>query len=121
MDRAWRLALPVSLGAQWLLRRRYLSGADGLGRLRREPWIALPGLAMLGAMAFVRPGGLLAVSLTTIWVGGFILTRRGWGPLFGLALILVMIWRPSGLWPSTTRRRELSANEAGPRQGRVAA
>jgi branched-chain amino acid transport system permease protein len=29
--------------------------------------------------------------------------------LFGLALILVMLLRPSGLWPSTTRRRELSA------------
>ena len=28
--------------------------------------------------------------------------------IFGLALILVMLFRPSGLWPSTTRRRELS-------------
>jgi branched-chain amino acid transport system permease protein len=28
--------------------------------------------------------------------------------VFGLALILVMLFRPSGLWPSTTRRRELS-------------
>jgi len=30
--------------------------------------------------------------------------------VFGLALILVMLLRPSGLWPSTTRRRELSAD-----------
>src|SRR5688572_24373663 len=30
--------------------------------------------------------------------------------LFGLALILVMLLRPSGLWPSPTRRRELSAD-----------
>lgn len=29
--------------------------------------------------------------------------------VFGLALILVMLLRPSGLWPSTTRRRELAA------------
>jgi branched-chain amino acid transport system permease protein len=28
--------------------------------------------------------------------------------LFGLALVLVMLFRPSGLWPSTQRRRELS-------------
>jgi branched-chain amino acid transport system permease protein len=28
--------------------------------------------------------------------------------VFGLALILVMLLRPSGLWPSPTRRRELS-------------
>ena len=29
--------------------------------------------------------------------------------LFGLALILVMLFRPAGLWPSTLRRRELAA------------
>jgi branched-chain amino acid transport system permease protein len=28
--------------------------------------------------------------------------------LFGLALILVMLWRPAGLWPSQQRRRELA-------------
>jgi branched-chain amino acid transport system permease protein len=36
--------------------------------------------------------------------------------LFGLALILVMLLRPSGLWPSTTRRRELAADEEVSRQ-----
>ena len=99
VDRAWRLALPVSLGAQWLLRRRYLSGADGLGRLRREPWVALPLLAVLGGIALVRPGGVLAVALTTIWVCGFILTRRGWGPAFGLVLILGAATLKLGLSP----------------------
>jgi branched-chain amino acid transport system permease protein len=29
--------------------------------------------------------------------------------LFGLALILVMLWRPAGLWPSRQRQRELQA------------
>ncbi len=28
--------------------------------------------------------------------------------MFGLALVLVMLWRPAGLWPSTQRRRELA-------------
>ena len=27
--------------------------------------------------------------------------------LFGLALVLMMIFRPAGLWPSTQRQREL--------------
>ena len=31
--------------------------------------------------------------------------------LFGLALILVMLLRPAGLWPETTRRRELATRE----------
>jgi branched-chain amino acid transport system permease protein len=31
--------------------------------------------------------------------------------LFGLALIVVMLVRPAGLWPSTQRRRELSPGE----------
>jgi branched-chain amino acid transport system permease protein len=28
--------------------------------------------------------------------------------LFGLALIVVMLFRPAGLWPSRVRKRELS-------------
>jgi len=31
--------------------------------------------------------------------------------MFGLALILVMLWRPAGLWPSTQRRREFDADD----------
>jgi branched-chain amino acid transport system permease protein len=31
--------------------------------------------------------------------------------LFGLALVLMMLFRPAGLWPSTTRRRELAVEE----------
>ncbi len=31
--------------------------------------------------------------------------------LFGLALVLMMLFRPAGLWPSTTRRRELAGEE----------
>jgi len=32
--------------------------------------------------------------------------------LFGLALVLMMLLRPAGLWPSTTRRRELAGGES---------
>jgi branched-chain amino acid transport system permease protein len=31
--------------------------------------------------------------------------------LFGLALVLVMIFRPAGLWPSAVRKRELARRE----------
>ncbi len=31
--------------------------------------------------------------------------------LFGLALVLVMIYRPAGLWPSAVRKRELTARK----------
>jgi len=33
--------------------------------------------------------------------------------LFGFALVLIMIFRPAGLWPSAVRRRELSAGRGG--------
>lgn len=33
--------------------------------------------------------------------------------LFGLALVLMMLFRPAGLWPSKTRRRELAAEKPG--------
>ena len=39
--------------------------------------------------------------------------------VFGLALILVMLLRPSGLWPSTVRRRELAAEGGIARQERA--
>lgn len=32
--------------------------------------------------------------------------------LFGLALVVVMLYRPAGLWPSTTRRREFKSGGA---------
>ena len=32
--------------------------------------------------------------------------------LFGMALVLVMLYRPAGLWPSTTRKRELAGERA---------
>jgi branched-chain amino acid transport system permease protein len=33
--------------------------------------------------------------------------------IFGLALVLIMILRPGGLWPSAVRRRELAARNGG--------
>jgi branched-chain amino acid transport system permease protein len=34
--------------------------------------------------------------------------------LFGFAMVIVMIYRPAGLWPSAVRRRELGKSKGGP-------
>ena len=34
--------------------------------------------------------------------------------LFGFALVLMMLFRPSGLWPSSLRKRELESKLAEP-------
>jgi branched-chain amino acid transport system permease protein len=81
-------------------------------------------LGGMGNITGVVLGGVLLVVLPEAF-------RHGAGPLqlaiigkvlidpeslrmlmFGLALILVMLWRPAGLWPSSMHRRELEPDEA---------
>ncbi len=87
VDMAWRLALPLSLAIQWAIRRRYLSGSDGLGRLRNDPRVLGVIAAAMALCVPFRPGGWLAACLVGIWVGGFVITRLGWGLVFGGALL----------------------------------
>ena len=80
-------------------------------------------MVVLGGMGNI-PGVILGGVLLTLLPELF---RHGAGPvqmavfgkilldpealrmlLFGLALVLVMLYRPAGLWPSSTRRRELT-------------
>jgi hypothetical protein len=91
VDRSWRLALPVSLGAQWFLRRRVLVGPDGLGRLRREAWLLGPAVFAVGALALVPRGGFVAAALAATWISGFLVSRRGWGVPLCLALIMTLL------------------------------
>ena len=77
-------------------------------------------LGGMGNIAGVILGGVLLTVLPELF-------RHGAGPvqmalfgkilldpealrmlLFGLALVLVMLYRPAGIWPSTTRRREMT-------------
>jgi hypothetical protein len=100
VDIAWRVALPISLGAQWFLRRRYLGGPDGTGRLRRE--LGRCGIALLTVatvMIAVPDWGPLAAGLTLLWIGGFLVARHGWGLPFGAALILMTIGLTAGVDP----------------------
>jgi branched-chain amino acid transport system permease protein len=81
-------------------------------------------LGGMGNIAGVVMGGVLLVILPEVF-------RHGAGPLqqalfgkivvdpeslrmlmFGFALILVMLWRPAGLWPSMQRRRELTPDKS---------
>jgi len=82
--------------------------------------VVLGGMGNIGGVVL---GGVLLVILPEAF-------RNGAGPLqqwllgkviidpesmrmlmFGVALIVVMLWRPAGLWPSNVRRRELEADD----------
>ena len=90
VDRGWRLALPVSLAAQWFLRRRSLTGPDGIGRLRHERSLLVPFVAALVLLSLVPVGGPLAASLATTWIAGFVISRRGWGVAHALGSVGVL-------------------------------
>jgi len=88
VEPAWRSVLPMNLALQALLARRYLCGADGLGRLRRA-WPTFVTLVVLAAVASaaVAPGGkLVAVSLVLVWVGGLLSCERRWGAAYAALL-----------------------------------
>jgi branched-chain amino acid transport system permease protein len=95
-------------------------------------------MVVLGGMGHIRGVVLGAALLVTLpealrYVGGW--QRSLFGEvlvepsdlrllLFGIALVLVMRWRPAGLWPSAIRRREFARTAgrgldpgAGPVQG----
>ena len=82
-------------------------------------------MVVLGGMGNVGGVVLGAVLLTALpealryvgplqqaWFGGIYIDPSDLRMLlFGLALVLMMLFRPAGLWPSTTRRRELAAED----------
>ncbi|HEY3775902.1 MAG TPA: hypothetical protein VGL69_23065 [Solirubrobacteraceae bacterium] len=85
---AIRIALPVAVAVQWALRSRYLSLSSGMALLAGDG-LAVVALAFLGVVAplLLIPGcGRIAAILVAIWVGGAVVTRRGWGLLYSLAL-----------------------------------
>jgi hypothetical protein len=90
-DDAVRLALPLTLGCQWMLRSRYLERPGGLAILRRD---GAGILFLLGAGCVAATHGestLVAVLLIVTWVGGAVLIRRGWGLAYVALLVAVAI------------------------------
>lgn len=76
----------------------------------------IPGVILGAVLLSVFPELLraLVVPLQRSLFGDVILDPEGIRMLmFGFALVLVMIFRPAGLWPSAVRRRELSGTKGG--------
>jgi hypothetical protein len=86
---AIRVALPIAVALQWGLRSRYLSRPEGLECLAREAgsvclWCLLLDLPLL----FFGQWGIVAAMLIPVWVGGTVLTMRGWGLLYAGVLVI---------------------------------
>ncbi|WP_432572589.1 hypothetical protein [Kineococcus sp. SYSU DK005] len=97
---AWKLALPVSFALQWLVRRRWLTDADGLGRLRAErgPVLAVGAASLLVPLGvLLAPAHALAAALVVTWVGSLVAVVRGWGVPYALALVLASAAVHAGL------------------------
>ena len=88
LEDAIRVALPVAVALQWALRSRYLSRRQGLALLAEDGIVCCAlMLALEVPIALTTSWGRLAALLIPIWVGGTVLTRRGWGLLYALSLL----------------------------------
>jgi hypothetical protein len=89
---AWRVAMVVGFALQGLLFRRYITGQDRLGIVRRYPIGILASLAVAAAFATVLSHDeLLAAALMAIWIGGILIAERGWTRIYvGLAAMVVI-------------------------------
>jgi hypothetical protein len=96
---AIRVALPLAVALQWGLRSRYLGRPHGLACLARDgllPWILLL-VAVDTPLVLLGTWGRVAALLVPIWVGGAILTRRGWGLSYAAVLLAATIAIVEGL------------------------
>jgi hypothetical protein len=80
VERALRIALPLTVALQWALHARHLGRASALvGLAGRGGALVFTGLAIVCGLAVVAGrAGLLAGLLTVTWTGGTLLIRRGW-------------------------------------------
>jgi hypothetical protein len=103
-QRAIQLALPVALGLQWGLRSRYLSRPRGLWLLRHDGVAVALALAFMVGLPIALHGsyGPLAALLVLVWVGGTIVTCRGWGLAYAAILVAGTIPLTAGADPYTT-------------------
>lgn len=79
----------------------------------------IAGVVLGGVLLVLLPEALRngAVPLQQALFGKILLDPESLRMLmFGLALIVVMLWRPAGLWPSSQRQRELEAQDGAAQQ-----
>jgi hypothetical protein len=99
LGHAIRVALPIAVAIQWGLRSRYLGRPHGLACLARDGlgfWAVL--LAAIDVPLMFQSGwGPVAAMLIPIWVGGAVLTRRGWGLIYAAVLVVATLALSNGL------------------------
>lgn len=89
VERALKLALPVTLALQWGLRSRYLGRPKGLlefARHRRAIALGAAAIVVLPALALGESGALAGL-LTLTWTAGTVLIRRRWYAVYGAIVI----------------------------------
>ena len=93
------VALPIAIALQWMLRSRYLSRRHGLSSLARDGWACCALLLLLIELplALIPSWGPMAAILVPVWVGGTVLTRRGWGLIYAAVLVAATIALGNGL------------------------
>jgi hypothetical protein len=96
---AIRVALPVAVALQWALRSRYLSRRAGLQCLARDGIVCSAVMISLVEvpLILIPHWGLLAAMMVPVWVGGTVLTRRGWGLMYAAVLVIGTIALDGGL------------------------
>jgi hypothetical protein len=101
LGHAIRVALPIAVAIQWGLRSRYLGRPLGLACLARDGlWFwALLLVAIDVPLLFQSGWGPVAAMLIPIWVGGAVLTRRGWGLIYAAVLVVATFALSDGVEP----------------------
>jgi len=101
LSHAIRVALPLAIAFQWALRSRYLGRPQGLACLARDGlgvWALL--LVVVDVpLAFIPGWGPVAAMMVPIFVGGTVLTRRGWGLIYAGVLIVGTLVMGQGVNP----------------------
>jgi hypothetical protein len=89
LSHAIRVALPVAVALQWALRSRYLSRRAGLQCLARDSLVCSVLMITLVEvpLALIPHWGPVAAMMVPVWVGGTVLTRRGWGLMYAAVLV----------------------------------
>jgi hypothetical protein len=101
LSHAIRVALPLAIAFQWGLRSRYLGRPQGLACLARDGlWVwALLLLVVDAPLALIHGWGPVAAMMVPIFVGGTVLTRRGWGLIYAGVLVVGTLVMGQGASP----------------------
>jgi hypothetical protein len=101
LSHAIRVALPLAIAFQWGLRSRYLGRPQGLACLARDG-LAVWALLLLivdAPLALIHGWGPIAAMMVPIFVGGTVLTRRGWGLIYAGVLVVGTVVMGQGVGP----------------------